>query len=287
MLDKDGRVVIENDDGKLVYEDGAPYKLKGAPKIELRKVPNDSRGILFMDELNQAPPMTQSAAYQLLLNRKIGEYELPAGWAIMAAGNRESDRSNAQRMPAALALRLVHIDMLPSVDDWCAWALEHPDEAPVELLAFIRFKSDLLHKFDPTRRVSPNPRSWVFCGQIGRRDISTEVKLAMMQGTVGAGEASEYIAYLGMWQDLPSVEQVKLDPDGTAIPENISAKFGIISSLARANTKDIYPRLKKYIDRMDAEWQILFHKDALAYDRGFTSTREWQSFAVKHSHLLA
>jgi hypothetical protein len=287
LVDKDGQVVVENEDGKLVYEDGAPYKLKGAPKSEIRKVPNDSQGILFLDELNQAPPMVQAAAYQLLLTRKVGGYTLPDGWAMLGAGNRETDRSNAQRMPAALALRLVHIDMMPSVDDWCAWALENAEQVPVELLSFIRFKSDLLHKFDPSRRVSPNPRSWVFCGQLTNAGLDPEIRLAMMQGTVGAAEASEYVAYLGMWQDLPSVEQVKLDPDGTPVPANISAKFGIIGSLARANTKDIYPRLKKYIDRMDAEWQILFHKDALAYNRDFTGTREWQQFAVKHSHLLA
>jgi len=287
--DKTGTELSKGEDGDFFYEDGTLYKSKVKPTetVEVRRVPNDSQGILFLDELNQAPPMVQAAAYQLLLTRKVGGYTLPDGWAMLGAGNRETDRSNAQRMPAALALRLVHIDMMPSADDWCAWALEHADEVPVELLSFIRFKSDLLHKFDPSRRVSPNPRSWVFCGQLTNAGLDPAVRLAMMQGTVGAAEASEYVAYLGMWQDLPSVEQVKLDPDGTAVPTNISAKFGIIGSLARANTKDIYPRLKKYIDRMDPEWQILFHKDALAYSREFTSTREWQQFAVKHSHLLA
>ena len=290
LVDKEGVRLYQNDDGDgLCYEDGTPFKetTKNKPSTELRRIPNDSKGILFLDELNQAPPMVQAAAYQLLLTRKVGNYTLPDGWAMLGAGNRETDRSNAQRMPAALSLRLVHIDMEPSVDDWCAWALENTDQVPVELLSFIRFKSNLLHKFDPTRRVSPNPRSWVFCGQLTNAPLDPAIRLAMMQGTVGAAEASEYVAYLGMWQDLPSVEQVKLDPDGTPIPTNISALFGIVGSLARANTKDVYPRLKKYVDRMDAEWQILFHKDALVYDRGFTSTREWQQFAVKHAHLLA
>lgn len=288
LSDVKGKALYQNDSGDgLVYEDGKPYKGKAAPTVKLVQVPNDSEGILFMDELNQAPPMTQAAAYQLLLNRKIGEYELPAGWAMMAAGNRETDRANAQRMPSALALRLVHIDMLPSIDDWSAWAVQHPDQVSVPLLAFLRFKPDLLHKFDPRRRVSPNPRSWIFTDSIAESDLPAEISLALQQGTVGEAEAAEYVAFRGMMSELPTVDQVKLNPDGTAIPNNISAKFGIIAALARANTKDIYPRIKKYIDRFDPEWQVVFHKDALAYDDAFVGTREFQQFSVNHAHLLS
>lgn len=290
--DKAGDELFAVQDGDtvgFVYEDGRPHKAKFTPTEEVvrRTVPNSSEGILFLDELNQAPPMVQAAAYQLLLNRKVGQYTLPDGWAMMAAGNRETDRSNAQRMPAALALRLVHIDMLPSIDDWSAWAVQHPDKVSVPLLAFLRFKPHLLHKFDPKRRVSPNPRSWIFADQVAESGLPPEIGLALMQGTVGEAEAGEYVAYRGMMDELPSVDQVRLDPDGTVVPQNISALFGIVGALARANTKDSYPRLKKYVDRMDPEWQVVFHKDALAYDKGFTGTREWQQFAVKHSHLLA
>ena len=250
-------------------------------------VPNDSKGILFLDELNQAPPMVQAAAYQLLLTGQVGDYKLPVNWSLLAAGNRETDRANAQRMPSALALRMIHLDMEANPDDWCEWAMKNHASVPVELLTFIRFRPDLLHNFDPSRRVSPNPRSWVFCGDMTNRDMSPEVKFAMMQGTVGDAEAGEYHSYLGMFRDLPSVDQVKLDPDGTIIPENVSAKFGITGALAKATTKDSYPRFKKYIDRMDPEWQVVYTRDAMTMDRSITTTREFQAFAVNHSHLLA
>lgn len=287
-IDKTGLVLTEDMDGAFFNADGTPYKSKVKPTYELRRIANDSKGILFLDELNQAPPMVQAAAYQLLLTRKVGNYKLPNGWSILAAGNRETDRANAQRMPSALALRLIHLDMESHPDDWCEWALNNHAQVPVELLTFIRFRPDLLHKFDPNRRVSPNPRSWTFAGEISQRaDLDPEVRFAMMQGTVGESEAGEFQAYLGVWKDLPSVEQIKLSPDSTPIPDKAATLFAITGALAQATTKDVYPRFKQYIDRMDAEWQIVYTKDAMVHDRSITTTKEFQQFAVKHSHLLA
>ena len=80
-------------------------------------LPTKSKGILFLDEMNSAPRAVQAAAYQLILNRKIGEYELPVGWAVVAAGNRAGDRAVVNDMPSALANRLVHIDFKVDVDD--------------------------------------------------------------------------------------------------------------------------------------------------------------------------
>lgn len=289
-VDKDGvRLTYDPDrDNEFEYENGEAYKSKVKPKMEMRTIPNDSKGILFLDELNQAPPMVQAAAYQLLLTRQVGNYKLPKNWSILAAGNRETDRANAQRMPSALSLRLVHLDMEVHPDDWCEWALHNAEKVPVELLTFIRFRPDLLHAFDPSQRVSPNPRSWVFTGEVSQRtDLDPEVQFGMMQGTVGEGPAGEFKAYLDVWKELPSVEQVKLNPDNTPIPEKAAAMFAITGALARSTTKDVYPRFKQYIDRMDAEWQIVYTKDAMVHDRTITTTKEFQQFAVKHSHLLA
>lgn len=263
-----------------------PAKGKTPAKTEIQRVPNDSKGILFLDELNQAPPMVQAAAYQLLLTRKVGNYELPEGWSMLAAGNRQSDRSNAQHMPAALALRLIHLDMTVNADDWCEWALNNDDSVPVELLTFIRFRPDLLHKFDPQQRVSPNPRSWTFCGNIINKNLPKEVELAMMTGSVGEAEAGEFMAYLEVFRDLPTVDQVMLDPDGTPISDKPSVLFAITGALAQKTTKDCYPRIKKYIDRMNPEWQVVYTKDAMRHDRTLTETKDFQKFAIAHSQLL-
>ena len=109
-----------------------PTDLRGIPAIENGKaiwtppsfLPHDpkSKGLLFFDELNAAPPLVQASLYQLTLDRRIGEYILPDGWRIFGAGNRAEDASVVFRMPAALSNRFVHVDFEVNVDDWSEWA---------------------------------------------------------------------------------------------------------------------------------------------------------------------
>ena len=111
-----------------------PVDLRGLPRIsdegitswcvtEFLPHPQDTeKGILFLDELNAAPPLVQAACYQLILDRRVGQYRLPDGWAVVAAGNRESDRAVTYRMPSALANRMVHLDVECHIDDWLDWA---------------------------------------------------------------------------------------------------------------------------------------------------------------------
>jgi MoxR-like ATPase len=127
-----------------------PTDLRGIPHVDngiARWAPpsflpheKNSNGLLFFDELNAAPPLVQASLYQLTLDRRVGEYELPEGWRIVAAGNRAEDSSIVYRMPAALANRFVHLDFEVNVDDWVAWALDHQVDPMV--IAFIRTRHD-------------------------------------------------------------------------------------------------------------------------------------------------
>lgn len=259
-----------------------------AKKTETQLVPNKSRGILFLDEINQAPPMVQAASYQLLLNRRVGKYTLPENWGVLAAGNREADRANAQRMPSALSLRLVHLDYAVNIDDWCDWALTQGDKVPVELLAFLRFRPGLLNMFDPKERSSPNPRSWVFCGQMTHSGLDPATEFAMFSGAVGKAAAGEYKGFLQVFREVPTVDQVKLDPEGTPIPTTPAAKFAISAALAHGTSKELFPRFMAYMSRMDPEWRVSFVRDAQRRtNRAICETREYQQFAIKYSNVLA
>lgn len=276
-----------------------PTDIKGFPVPDTKKkemtwlpadfLPKSGEGILFLDELNQAPPSVQAASYQLLLNRRVGDYVVPDGWSIVAAGNRESDRANAQRMPSALALRLVHLDYDVNIDDWCDWALDKgANKIPVETLSFIRFRKDLLHSFDPSQRVSPNPRGWSFIGELTNTGLDAEVEFEMFKGVVGEGAAGEYKAFLQVFRELPTVDQIKLDPEGTPISDLPAVKFAISASLAASTTKDVFGRFMTYMGRMDPEWQIIYVRDAQRRtNRDICSTKEYIKFATTHSHLLA
>jgi MoxR-like ATPase len=123
-------------------------------------LPRDESGILFLDELNSAAPSVQASAYQLILDRKVGEYELPDGWAIVAAGNREGDRGVTYKMPLPLANRFVHLEMEVNVDDWKQWAYAKGIDNRV--ISYISYKSEHLFTFDASSDTKSfaTPRSW-------------------------------------------------------------------------------------------------------------------------------
>lgn len=259
-----------------------------AKKTEVQTVANDSRGILFLDELNQAPAMVQAASYQLLLNRRVGSYILPHGWDLLAAGNRETDRANAQRMPSALALRLVHLDYEVNLDDWVNWALMQGDRVPPELISFLRSHPKLFHEFDAAKRSSPNPRGWVFCGELTHTGLDPTIEYGLFSGAVGEGPAGEYRAHLQVHDQIPSVDQIKLDPLSTPVPDNLAARHAVTTMLAYHSDKNIFPRFMEYMKRMDPEWLITYVRDAQKRtNRAICDTKEYQEFGIKHSHLLA
>ena len=88
--------------------------------------------VLFLDELNSAPGATQAAAYQLVLNRRVGNYVLPDNVVIIAAGNRETDKGIVYRMPAPLANRFVHLEMRVDYNSWLDWAVENEIHSDVK-----------------------------------------------------------------------------------------------------------------------------------------------------------
>ena len=144
---------------KMVW--GAPSELPDAEMASQHKYI-----ILFLDEMNSAAPAVQAAAYQLILNRKVGQYTLPDNVLIVAAGNREADKGVTYRMPTPLANRLIHLEMRVDFDSYQQWAVENKINQQV-LGYLIRNKQDL-HNFDPksSSRAFPTPRTWTFVSQL-------------------------------------------------------------------------------------------------------------------------
>ena len=210
-------------------------RTRWAPPVFLP--PSDDTGLWLvnLEELPSAVSMVQAAMYQLALERKCGEYELPDGASLIACGNRESDRGVTHRMPTPLASRFVHLEIRADVPDWCAWGAAH-GIAP-EVLFFIQMRPELLHQFDPQskEKAFPCPRTWEFVSNIARRrrDLSPVALRALVRGTVGQAAAVEFCGFLEVWRELPHPHTIINDPDGAPVPDNPSALIALCGSLYR------------------------------------------------------
>lgn len=194
-----------------------------------------SRGILFLDEINAAPPTVSAAAYQLVLDRRLGEYQVPAGWAIFAAGNRQGDRGVSYTMPAPLANRFAHYEVEVNLDDWVAWA--HEFNIDERLIGFLRFRSELLFQYDAAHNplAFPTPRSWEYVHHsLHKFADNRNLMLDSAQACVGAAAAAELLAFLDHLHKLPDIDAI-VAGEKVDMPEEIDLQYAVASSLvARA-----------------------------------------------------
>ncbi len=275
-----------------------PVDLRGLPRITeqglsvwcppafLPTPADPEEGIIFLDELNAAPPLVQAACYQLILDRAIGEYRLPDGWAIVAAGNREKDKAVSYRMPSALANRMVHLEFDANLDDWLAWA-QMAGIRP-EVCAFLRFRPRLLHDFDPQKseKAFASPRSWEFVSRILDAVPDQDVEYELFQGTVGAAGAAEFMGFLAVWRELPTVEEVLAAPASAAVPLEPAALYAMCEALSlRANAETINA-LTAYAERLPSEFGVLLMRDAVCQDTELVHTEAFSRWAEKNAEVL-
>ena len=199
--------------------------------------PTDSTALYLvnLEELPSGVPMVQAALFQLVRDRKCGEYELPEGASLMACGNRESDRGVTHRMPTPLASRFVHLEIKVDPSDWCEWGAAN-GIAP-ETLFFIQLRPELLHQFDAQSREAAFacPRTWEFVSNVvkQRGSLDPAAERALFRGAVGEAAAVEFSAFLKVWRELPHPRAVIDDPDNADVPENASALIALCGSLYR------------------------------------------------------
>jgi hypothetical protein len=191
------------------------------------------RGILFLDEITSAPPTVTAAAYQLILDRRLGEYSVPSGWALFAAGNRHGDRGVSYVMPAPLANRFTHYEIEPHLDDWVQWA--HGAGIDARLIAFLRFRPDLLFQFDPARATAafPSPRSWEYAHRALAKFATVPHLLPdAVQACVGAAAGIECLAFIEHMQAMPDIEAIAAGAS-SEMPLGLDLQYGVAAALVR------------------------------------------------------
>lgn len=276
----------------LLYE---PIDVRGFPKITEdnttiycppEDLPVGANCLLFVDELNQAPMMTQNSFLQLIIPpHKLGTYVLPDDCGIIAAGNRETDRAGATRMGTALANRFVHLTFDYDVEEWLDWAIDN-DIAP-EIYAFIRYRSDLLMTFDPSKneKAFASPRSYEFLSKViksGMFKLPKEAWLEISAGTIGEGAATEFIAFTDIWQQLPDPNEVLKNPENFVIPTKPAIMFALCGALCRKvndkNSKEFFT----FANRLPGEWSVRLVNDATKIEPKLKQTKHYIQWASKN-----
>ena len=216
---------------------GIPYynsnsnTMTWAPPAELPTDP-ESTAILFLDELNSAAPATQAAAFQLVLNRRVGTYILPKGVAIVAAGNREGDKGVTYRMPAPLANRFLHLELRTDYDDWLQWAVNN--RVHEQVVGYLGFAKQDLYDFDPksASKAFATPRSWQFVSELLEEDdVSDSTLTDLVSGAVGEGLAVKFMAHRRVAKQMPNPSDILAGKVKKCDIKEISAMYSLSISL--------------------------------------------------------
>ncbi len=217
---------------------GIPFRVDGRVEWAIPSMLPDAerhgpKGILFLDEITSAPPAVSAAAYQLILDRRLGDYTVPPGWAIFAAGNRHGDRGVTYPMPTPLANRFAHLDVEPNLDDWVAWA--HGAGIDERLIAFLRFRPELLFDFDPAQNpiAFPSPRSWEFAHRaLAKFGDDPQLLPGALAACVGQAAGVELAAFLENLEKMPDIDAIVRGED-VEVPEGIDLQYAVASALVR------------------------------------------------------
>ena len=209
-------------------------KMDWAPPVEL---PDEEMAaqypivVLFLDELNCAAPSVQSAAYQLILNRRIGKYKLPDNVVMVAAGNRESDKGVTYRMPTPLANRFIHQEMKVDFASWQEWAVNN--QVHKDVVGYLTFAKQDLYDFDAksASRAFATPRSWSFVSQLLDDNVDPETLTNLIAGTVGEGLAVKFMAHRKIADQMPKPADILSGKVTKLDIKEVSAMYSLVISM--------------------------------------------------------
>lgn len=230
---------FDSNSGTMVW--GAPSEL---PSEEFAAQYDNI--VLFLDEMNSAAPSVQAAAYQLILNRRVGTYKLPDNVMIVAAGNREADKGVTYRMPAPLANRFIHLELRVDFDDWFQWAVDN--KIHTDVVGYLTFAKKDLYDFDPKSpsRSFATPRTWSFVSELLDDGLDDSTTTDLFAGAVGEGLAVKFMAHRKVAASMPNPTDILAGKVKEMKSKEISAMYSLTVSLCY--------ELKEAVDKNDKKF---------------------------------
>lgn len=271
---------------------GLPWANPGATEATFlpfgdlaRAVRATKRTVWFLDDFGQATPGVQASFMQLLLARRVGEHVLPDCVTFVAATNRRTDKAAVSGILEPVKSRFgTIVDVDVDADEWRAWAMDHG--MPAQLVAFLKFREDLLNKFEATQDLtnSPVPRTWAHVGKLLGLSLPPHVRDLAIAGAVGEGAAAEFIGYLKLWQELPNIDDILTNPKKAKVPTNPAVLYAVVTAVAMKTTGANFPNVTAYAQRLydesKGEFAALLMRDTTRRDDKLMQTPEFVRIAA-------
>ena len=258
--DLQGLPFKHQDTNKAVYAPMSLFPLRG------EDIPEGKAGwLLLLDEFNSSTPAVQAAAYRVVLDRQVGQYDLHPRCLIMAAGNLATDKAIVSRVGTAMQSRLVHFTVDVDAKVWGRWA----DRSGIDhrVKSFINWKPEALHQFDPNHQDSTFacPRTWDFVSRLVQPyDVLPAEKLPLIAGAFGEGMGREFFGFTKIYSELPDIHAIQRDPEGITLPDEPSVHHALSGLVAYHMTLRNADNLIKFLKRLSIDYQVLSLRSCIA-----------------------
>jgi len=295
--DLNGFPSLNEDRTRSHYAPPANIPLKGdvlpikVLETDEAKAEKYSGWLLFFDEMNSAPLSVQAASYKIILDRLVGDTPLHENVAMICAGNLATDKAIVNRQSTAMQSRLIHFNLSVEVDSWIIWARK--SKIDHRIIAFIQFRDELLHNFDPNHddNTFPCPRTWEFASNLIQGMSQIQITdLAYLIGTIGEGAAREFFAFAEIYAALPTYDMMINNPKNVKIPidsDGIVEDPGVIYAMtaligSKAKSEHI-TALLELMERFPLEFQVITLQNIIAKDIDFKKLPEIRAWMAANA----
>jgi hypothetical protein len=280
-------------DGKKVTKTDASMPLWAVTRTG-KTVWEYERGILFLDEYGQGEADVKRASAELLLNKRIGPWELPKGWGVIAASNFAKDRSGVTKEFDFVINRRAEFEITDDIEAWLEWAATH-GVMPLTM-AFAKTHPEIVFSDGVPKEQGPwaTPRSVVMADRFLRvkGDRAGEIPyegpvVQSVQGIIGPAAAAAYFAFVRLEREMPSFESIVKDPKGVKVPEKPDACMLISYNLAHRITAETAQPVVTYMERLGKEFAVTFAKTACQRDMKLVAIPAFSKWALENASLMA
>ena len=248
------------------------------------EIPAGYKGwIIFLDEFSSASLAVQASAYKLVLDRMVGQHKLHPKALLVAAGNREEDNAIVVPMSSALVSRFAIFDVELAHPEWIEWASGHGIDSRIS--AFLQFRPSNLYTFKPATADKPyaSPRTWEMVSKVikGNPNVTAKTHQAIFQSLLGEAVAVEFLQFLKLQDNIPSVAEIAASPESVAVSEDIATCWAVMGMLVEHINAQNFKPLSKYLDRISAELRVVAMREIRQRHPDLKALPEYNAWIVK------